>query len=775
MRERSRLVTSTDYVHTKLPGPARLFNRAGRLTQAWRGPRRLQADELLASARRGTGLTDFGDSFFRAPLDVLLDSIEREAELSALGRAIVRGRVLGMLKNRLRIEQIVRAQPQLASTPIVRPIVIAGLQRTGTTMLHRLLAADPRARALAGWEALHPAPLPLEAHSGNWQRRAQGRLAQAALARLAPEFFAIHPVESEAPEEDVLLVDHSFASQASEAILHVPTYASWLERQDLTPAYHYLARILRVLAWQRGGQFWVLKTPHHMEYLHELLTVFPDAVIVQTHRDPQATMGSFCSMVAHGRGLFSDRVDPREIGRHWQRKVRRMIDRSLAVRDAGAEARFVDVSYYDLVADPLACVRRIYARAQLALEPDAEAAMRQVLERDVQHRHGRHAYTARDFGLSRAGIEETFADYRARFGIRHEKERAEPLPATTTGLGHGTLLTTTLTAFVDLLGPRGALLPVDDSVRLDGQTALVTGANAGLGKAVAIDLARRGARVLLACRSGVPQAGEEVARASGSRSVEMLRVDLSDLSSVAGLADELARRGERLDILVCNAGLMPKQAQATSQGHDVMFGVHYLANHLLVRRLLVSGVLPNNLYRQHGRTGSAVPRIVFVASETHRSAQGLDFPRLGELVPYGTSDAVKHYATSKLALVTFASELSRRLLVDGQPTVSVHCLCPGPVASSIVRDVPAPLQPVLDAALGRVFQHPEQAALPVVYLACAPEVAGETGWYLHFMQRKAPSPLASDARNGRQLWERGESMLAEWLGAAEPSQPGALS
>src|SRR6185503_18919343 len=130
--------------------------------------------------------------------------------------------------------------------------------------------------------------------------RALGKLSERTLAWLAPEFFAIHPVEADAAEEDVLLLDHSFTSQAPEATLHVPTYAAWLETQDLEPAYRYLARALKLLSWQKPRQFWVLKTPHHMEYLDELFRVFPGATVIQTHRDPQKTMGSFCSMVAHG-------------------------------------------------------------------------------------------------------------------------------------------------------------------------------------------------------------------------------------------------------------------------------------------------------------------------------------------------------------------------------------------------------------------------------------------------------------------------------------------
>jgi NAD(P)-dependent dehydrogenase (short-subunit alcohol dehydrogenase family) len=765
MPQHSNLVTSTDYAHPKRPSAVRLYNGAARLGRARGAPPELEVDALLAAARRSTGLADFGDPFFLEPLGVLTRAIDREANLHAFGRSVVRGRLVAMLENRLRIEQIVKEAPDIAAARVARPIVIAGLQRTGTTLLHRLLSADPRARALLGWEALRPAPLPGEGRTGSFRRRAEGKLAEVALARLAPEFFAIHPVEADSPEEDILLVDHSFTSQASEAILHVPTYAAWLEGQSLLEPYRYLEKILKVLAWQRPGEFWVLKTPHHMEYLGEVLTVFPGAVIVQTHRDPQATMGSFCSMVAHGRGVFSDEVDPREIGRHWLRKVRRMIDRSLDVRDGGAASAFVDVSYYDLVADPLVEVRRIYAAASLDLVPAAEAAMREVLAREVQNRYGRHVYSVRDFGLSPAGIEEALAGYRTRFSIRREKTKggeAAGLRTTATGLGHRSVLAAMVTSFVDLLNDDPTLLPVDEGVRLDGQTALVTGASSGLGKAVATDLARRGARVLLACRGGIPEAGLDVARASGSRAVEMLHVDLANFASVVELTDTLARRHETIDLLICNAGLMPNKAVTSPQGHDVLFDVHYLANHLLVRRLLASGGIPNEVYAANGRTGTRIPRIVFVASETHRSSGGLDFGRLGEPTPYGMSDAILHYATSNLALLTFSTELGRRLATPHGPSVGVHALCPGPIASRITRDVPARLEPVISAAMRRIFQSPEVAAAPVVFLAAAPELAGYTGWYLHMLRRMAPSEAATDPRNGRLLWERGEALLAAW-------------
>lgn len=754
MRQR---VTSTDYRHPKRPLLVRAINLGGARAS-------LDAVELMAAAAKRTGLSDFGDRAFEEPLRILLDALDREARLHPLGRAIMRGRALAMLENRLRIEALYRAHPEIERVRIEQPIVIAGLQRTGTTLLHRLLSADPDARALLSWEALHPAPLPGEGVRGTFRRRAAAKLAEVGLARLAPDFFAIHPVESGAPEEDVLLLDHAFMSQAPEATAHVPSYAAWLESHDLTPSYRYLARLLKALAWQRPGRHWVLKTPHHMEFLAELLAVFPDAVIVQTHRDPQATMGSFCSMVAHGRGVFSDHVDAREVGAHWLRKVRRMIDRSLAVRDAGKSASFVDVSYYDLLQDPIAQVERIYARAGRALSGAALGAMRAARAREVQNRHGKHAYKARDFGLSPARIEETFADYRARFAIPRERDRAErPIAASVTGVGHGGVLAAVVTAVLDTFTQQRALEGLASDQRLDGKTAMVTGASSGLGKAVATELARRGARVILACRSGIPAAGEEVARASASEQVEMIHLDLADLESVTSAADELARRGVQLDLLVCNAGLMPAKAQRSAQGIEAMMAVHYFGNHLLVRRLLASGAIPNDVYARNGRRGTSIPRIVFVSSETHRSSQGIDVERLEVFREYGLRDGIARYGDSKLALTTFATELARRLATADGPSVAVHTLCPGPIASAIARDAPPRLEPLVGRVMKTFFRSPEAAAEPVLYLAAAPDIAGDTGWYLHLMRPKPVAPLALDESLGERLFEKGERYLAPYL------------
>jgi len=411
------------------PLPIRLFNALRPVLEPIGALPRLDMETLIRAARKKTGFSDFGDEWFREPLGILIKSINEEANLSSLGRTIVHKRLLDALMIRLRAEQLFKSHPEILDIDLGQTIVIAGLQRTGTTLLHRLLASDPRMRAPLSWEALNPVPLVDEwngDHLGQPKARiSQAKMAQKGLKYIAPTFFAIHPIEYDMPEEDILLLDLSFMSQTNEATMHVPTYARWLETQDCLEAYRYLKRLMQLLMWQRSAQNTVLKSPHHMEYLDTVKKVFPDATIVQTHRDPQKTMASFISMVCHGAGVFSDHVDPDVFSQHWQRKVRRMIDRTIDARTPETEARFVDVSYYDLVDDPMAQMRRIYDRAGLVLDEDAERYAHDLLTRQTKNKYGRHIYSMDDFGLTEDQIERDFGVYRKRYGIPFEtKERA---------------------------------------------------------------------------------------------------------------------------------------------------------------------------------------------------------------------------------------------------------------------------------------------------------------------------------------------------------------
>src|SRR5690606_36805982 len=196
------------------------------------------------AASQAEGLHDFGDGAFLEPLSRLLDSIHGEARLHPVGRLITKGRIVAALRTRLRAEALIARHPEILSMPIEAPIVIAGLQRTGTTMLHRLLAQDPGLRALASWEALEPVAA-LDARNPDGARVRNARIAEQGLRYMAPEFFAIHPTEALAPEEEVMLLDLSFLSTVPEATLHVPSFARWLEEQDQRPAYEYLRRMLQ--------------------------------------------------------------------------------------------------------------------------------------------------------------------------------------------------------------------------------------------------------------------------------------------------------------------------------------------------------------------------------------------------------------------------------------------------------------------------------------------------------------------------------------------------
>ena len=375
---------------------------------------------MIAAARRKTGLNDFGDDWFLEPLEVLVRSINEEARLSPVGTAIQRSRIVSSLSTRLRAEHLIGKHPEILDQDPGRIILIAGLQRTATTTLHRLISADPGVRALSAWEALNPVPLRGEKKGDPRRRIRLAKLAERTIGFLAPDFAAIHPIRFDAPEEDVFLLDLSFMSQSPEAMMHVPSYAAWLERQDHTRAYRYLLVMLKLLQWQRPGRNWVLKTPNHMEHLDVALRVLPNTAFVQTHRDPKMAVASFCSMVAHGRGILSDHVDAGEIARHWVRKMRRMLERSMEVRNSGNADAFVDVSYYDLVSNPIDEVRTIYRHAGIEFTERAENASAALAARDVKDRHGKHVYSLSSFGLNAEEIDRHFAFYTSASRIPDE-------------------------------------------------------------------------------------------------------------------------------------------------------------------------------------------------------------------------------------------------------------------------------------------------------------------------------------------------------------------
>jgi len=317
-----------------------------------------------------------------------------------------------------------------------------------------------------------------------------------------------------------------------------------------------------------------------------------------------------------------------------------------------------------------------------------------------------------------------------------------------------------LTGVKDFNRRKNNVRALTEADRFDAKTVLVTGANSGVGFAIAEQVARRGGRLLMACRSGHPEAGEKIRALSGSDRVEMLRVDLSDTASIHRLADELRDRGETLDVVVCNAGVATPNARRTRQGIDEMFMVNYVAKFILLRRLLQDGTIPNAVYGGNGRPGAAArPRIVFTSSDSHRNSDPIDFDELGEWQEYGVNGGISRYSYYKLVLNTFATELSRRLNPGGTTDVAVHAVCPGPVNTNIVRDAPPLLRAFLRFIFTFTFQSPEKAAPPLVYMAGAVEEEGKTNEYLHMMTRRPMDEKCYDPVAGRLLWEKTEKVV----------------
>jgi len=308
----------------------------------------LDEASLLAEARERAGQADFGDEAFRAPLGVLLRSLEEEARLTPAGRAGQRARLVGLLVARLQTHAWLARHPEIEDEQVDVRFVVVGFPRTGTTLLHRILARDPRASSLAWWECRHPAPLPgwsaIEAAHVRDPRIADAESQVAAMLAHNPALAAVHPLDALAPDEDLMLLEHTFQSSTPAGSMNVPSYLRWHLEQDGQASYRDHARFLRFLQWQkrmRGepvGPF-VLKAPHHMIHLDRIFEHYPSATVIQTHRDPLDTLPSLASMALELRRLTSDAVDPRECADYALTTARCRLERLERVQRAMPEKR----------------------------------------------------------------------------------------------------------------------------------------------------------------------------------------------------------------------------------------------------------------------------------------------------------------------------------------------------------------------------------------------------------------------------------------------------
>jgi hypothetical protein len=402
------------------PLAVRAINAAGGVAQRFGVGPGLDMEALLAAAEKSTGLHDFGPDSFREGLRVLLRSLEDDARLTTIGRLAARTRIVNLLETRLRLIEHRRRHPEVAQEAITRPIFVLGLPRTGTTVLYGMLAANPALRSPSSWEVSRPFPPPSLAQRDNDPRIAQTDAEFDRFRRIAPGLDRIHPLGAQLPQECLALHAPAFASYEFPMTFAVHSYWQWLREQDLHDAYEFQRWFLQHLQSGYGGEHWILKTPAHLMWFETLLAVFPDALLVQTHRSPTAVLASVSSLMVALRRSVSEHVDAHAVGRENLDAWTWALERTMRVRDRLPAGRVVDVHYRDTVDDPVGTVHRIYEQFGIPMSPAVEDGVRGYLADNPRDKHGVHRYALSDFGLDRDEVDAAFAAYRARFDVEDD-------------------------------------------------------------------------------------------------------------------------------------------------------------------------------------------------------------------------------------------------------------------------------------------------------------------------------------------------------------------
>lgn len=402
------------------PLPIRAFNRCGTLLDG-AVIRKGSARAFIEAAQRRCHLEDFGEGDFREALSRLLEACHAEAELNLVGKLALRSDVTRQLCNRLLLQQERAAHPEIAREEIAQPLFIVGLPRTGTTLLHTLLAADPAHRAPLTWEVMEPATRDHAARARQ-ARRAEKNIEW--LKWLAPDFCRVHATGAHLPQECVSLMSPSFLSDQFDTMFDVPTYRAWFLRQDLSPAYVSHQRILQHLQHGPRSRRWILKAPAHMFALPALLSLYPDAIFVQSHRAPLQAIASVSSLISILRRIFSDRVDARELAAEALRYWSETLNRFMSQRERLLGHRVCDLLYSDIQRDPLSAVARIYDHFGWNLTGETESRMRLVLAQQPLELRSFHRYTPEQFGFRIEQEAEYFGGYCQRFDLS-SRERAQ--------------------------------------------------------------------------------------------------------------------------------------------------------------------------------------------------------------------------------------------------------------------------------------------------------------------------------------------------------------
>lgn len=382
-----------------------------------------QPDDLIAEAERETGLSDWGGNEFRAPLARLAAAAAEEAFLTPAGQRHLTDRLRTILRNRLRLFADRQRIPGIAAQEIIRPIFITGLPRAGTTHTHELLALDPATRSPRLWEILDPSPPAKcdELDRGPRLRRVQEALETWGFS--SPELRRIHQTDAASAEEDGFIFEYSLVSRNFPAFWRMPSYFDYISTLDHLPVYQMHKMFLQSCQSGCAGDRWVLKAPMHIYFMEALFAVYPDAIVIQNHRDPARIIPSMGNFYTKLRGIFSDHVDPAEIGEFNLHSWIEGLDRMAAFRSRPEyQSRFFDIHYLDIARKPLETIERFYSQFGLHLGDAARTRMQDYVERREREGHGTD-YSLETFGLEARQIDDVYGDYMARYGVEKEQRK----------------------------------------------------------------------------------------------------------------------------------------------------------------------------------------------------------------------------------------------------------------------------------------------------------------------------------------------------------------
>ena len=383
----------------------------------------LSIDAVLDAAIAATGLDDFGPLDFRERLGLQLAEVDADAERTGLGRMLMFGDCVKYASARLRIADLLRAHPEILDIPIEKPVIVIGLPRSGTTNLVNLLASDSRFRSMPLWESYEPVPDPRESPGPDgvdprWTRCQQQ---WEAMKSGAPFIAAMHPMEPDHVHEENELMAPDFSNYNLEWVARVPKWRDHYLATDQTPHYAYMKTVLQILQWYRPRERWVLKSPQHLEQIGPLLTTFPDATIVVTHRDPVAVVQSTITMLTYGARTAYRTTDPEWYRDYWTDRIGRLLDSSLRDRHLLPADRTIDVYFHEYMADELGTLQRIYDAAGIELTDTAKAEIGAYQAAHPRGVAGRVVYDLRgDFATTPEQVRERFGDYLDRFPVEIE-------------------------------------------------------------------------------------------------------------------------------------------------------------------------------------------------------------------------------------------------------------------------------------------------------------------------------------------------------------------